>query len=151
MRPAAHFCDLISGKAEFLPHPPQPRVGEDSDGGGDDDDGRIFPEHPSPIIHAPRDIISRKGKSLTPTTAIGLLKFNFGGVVLSKVIFNGVVLSPVNVTPVPPSPPESNVDEGLRTPRYPSPYSYFNFGQGQGGGNQTHTCSVMINAQVCLN
>ena len=39
------------------------------DGGGDDDDGddgRIFPEHPSPILHAPRDIISRKGKSLTP-------------------------------------------------------------------------------------
>ena len=41
------------------------------DGGGDDDngddgDGRIFPEHPSPILHASRDIISRKGKSLTP-------------------------------------------------------------------------------------
>ena len=39
------------------------------DGGGDDGgggDGRIFPEHPSPILHAPRDIISRKGKSLTP-------------------------------------------------------------------------------------
>ena len=37
------------------------------DGGrDDDDDGRIFPEHPSPILHAPRDIISRKGKSLTP-------------------------------------------------------------------------------------
>ena len=35
------------------------------DGGGGDggDDGRIFPEHPSPILHAPRDIISRKGKS----------------------------------------------------------------------------------------
>ena len=30
-------------------------------GGG----GRIFPEHPSPILHAPRDIISRKSKSLT--------------------------------------------------------------------------------------
>ena len=30
---------------------------------GDDDDGggRIFPEHPSPILHAPRDNISRKG------------------------------------------------------------------------------------------
>ena len=32
-------------------------LGED-DG---DDDGRIFPEHPSPILHAPRDNISRKG------------------------------------------------------------------------------------------
>ena len=40
----------------------QIRVGD----GGGDDDGRIFPEHPSPILHAPRDIISRKGKSLTP-------------------------------------------------------------------------------------
>ena len=40
------------------------RVGDDGDG---DDDGIIFPEHPSPILHAPRDIISRKGKSLTPT------------------------------------------------------------------------------------
>ena len=39
----------------------QTRVGN---GGGDD--GRIFPGHPSPILHAPRDIISRKGKSLTP-------------------------------------------------------------------------------------
>ena len=34
--------------------------------GGDGGDGRISPEHPSPILHAPRDIISRKGKSLTP-------------------------------------------------------------------------------------
>ena len=41
----------------------QTRVGDDD---GDGDDGRIFPEHPSPILHAPRDIISRKGKSLTP-------------------------------------------------------------------------------------
>ena len=41
-------------------------VGDDGGDGGDGD-GRIFPEHPSPIIHAPRDIISRKGKSLTPT------------------------------------------------------------------------------------
>ena len=40
--------------------------GGDGDGGGGGDDGRISPEHPSPIIHAPRDIISRKGKSLTP-------------------------------------------------------------------------------------
>ena len=41
----------------------------DGDGDGDDGgggDGRIFPEHPGPILHAPRDIISRKGKSLTP-------------------------------------------------------------------------------------
>ena len=37
--------------------------GEDDDGG---DDGRIFPEHSSPILHAPRDDIFRKGKSLTP-------------------------------------------------------------------------------------
>ena len=36
----------------------------DDDGG--DGDGQISPEHPSPILHAPRDIISRKGKSLTP-------------------------------------------------------------------------------------
>ena len=33
--------------------------GEDDDGGGGG--GRIFPEHPSPILHAPRDNISRKG------------------------------------------------------------------------------------------
>ena len=96
MRPAAHFCDLIWGKAEFSAPPtpqfkksnhknapagaflwfdfgkswilgtppPQPRVGDDN--GDGDGDGRIFPEHPSPILHAPRDIISRKGKSLTP-------------------------------------------------------------------------------------
>ena len=44
----------------------QTRVG-DGGGGDDGDGGRIFPEHPSPILHAPRDIISRKGKSLTPT------------------------------------------------------------------------------------
>ncbi len=43
----------------------QTRVGDGDDDG--DGDGRIFPEHPSPILHAPRDIISRKGKSLTPT------------------------------------------------------------------------------------
>ena len=45
--------------------PPPPRVGGDGDDG--DGDGRISPEHPSPILHAPRDIISRKGKSLTPS------------------------------------------------------------------------------------
>ena len=44
----------------------QTRVGDGGDGGGGGDDGRISPEHPSPILHAPRDIISRKGKSLTP-------------------------------------------------------------------------------------
>ena len=38
------------------------------EGKGDDGNGgRIFPEHPSPILHAPRDNISCKGKSLTPT------------------------------------------------------------------------------------
>ena len=38
----------------------EPASGEDDgdDGGGG---GRIFPEHPSPILHAPRDNISRKG------------------------------------------------------------------------------------------
>ena len=36
-------------------------LGDDDGDGGDDDDGRIFPEHPSPILHAPRDNISRKG------------------------------------------------------------------------------------------
>ena len=34
--------------------------------GEDGDDGRISPQHPSPILHAPRDNISHKGKSLTP-------------------------------------------------------------------------------------
>ena len=32
---------------------------DDGDGGGGG--GRMFPEHPSPILHAPRDNISRKG------------------------------------------------------------------------------------------
>ena len=40
--------------------------GDGGGGDGGDDDGRILPGHPGPIIHAPRDIISRKGKSLTP-------------------------------------------------------------------------------------
>ena len=44
----------------------QTRVGDGGGGGDDGDGGRIFPEHPCPILHAPRDIISRKGKSLTP-------------------------------------------------------------------------------------
>ena len=56
------FCFLEKPKSRRPPHP-APRVGDD---GGDDGDGRIFPGHPSPILHAPRDIISRKGKSLTP-------------------------------------------------------------------------------------
>jgi hypothetical protein len=34
-------------------------LGEDGD--DDDGDGKISPEHPSPILHAPRDNISRKG------------------------------------------------------------------------------------------
>ncbi len=34
------------------------KAGEDDDGDGGG--GRIFPEHPSPILHAPRDNISRK-------------------------------------------------------------------------------------------
>ena len=41
------------------------RLGKDGDG-GDSDDGRILPDHPSPILHTPRDNISRKGKALTP-------------------------------------------------------------------------------------
>ena len=39
----------------------EPLVEDDGDGDGDGDDARIFPEHPSPILHAPRDNISRKG------------------------------------------------------------------------------------------
>ena len=49
-------------------------AGDDGDDGDDDDgddDRRIFPEHPSPILHAPRDIISREGKSLTPINSLG--------------------------------------------------------------------------------
>ena len=34
--------------------------------GEDDGGGRISAEHPNPILHAPRDNISRKGKSLIP-------------------------------------------------------------------------------------
>ena len=54
----------------------QTRVG-DGGGGDDGDGGRIFPEHPSPILHAPRDIISRKGKSLTPTSTRFSKQFNY--------------------------------------------------------------------------
>jgi hypothetical protein len=32
----------------------------DNDGGDDDGGRRIFPEHPSPILHTPTDNISRK-------------------------------------------------------------------------------------------
>ena len=39
---------------------------EGEDGNEGDDHRRISPQHPSPILHAPRDNISRKGKSLTP-------------------------------------------------------------------------------------
>ena len=35
-------------------------VGEADDGDDDDGGGRICPEHPSPILHAPRDNIARK-------------------------------------------------------------------------------------------
>ena len=38
-------------------------AGED---GVDDDDGRIYPEHLSPILHAPGDNIFHKGKSVSP-------------------------------------------------------------------------------------
>ena len=38
-----------------------PRLGEDDGDGDGDDGGRIFTEHPSPILHAPRDSMSRKG------------------------------------------------------------------------------------------
>ena len=62
---------LLAPMKRVLQLTAEPADGEDGDddgGGGDDDDddGRSFPEHPSPIFHAPRDIISRKGKSLTP-------------------------------------------------------------------------------------
>ena len=49
----------------------QTRVG-DGGGGGDGGDGRTLSEHPSSILHAPRDIISRKGKSLTPINGLVL-------------------------------------------------------------------------------
>ena len=37
-------------------------LGED-DGDGEDGGRRIFPEHPCPFLHAPRDNISCKGNS----------------------------------------------------------------------------------------
>ena len=43
----------------LLPTPPPPS--SDENGGGE----KISPEHPSPILHTPRDNISRKGESLT--------------------------------------------------------------------------------------
>ena len=36
-------------------------LGDDDGDGGGGGGGRDFPEHPSPILHAPRDNISRKG------------------------------------------------------------------------------------------
>ena len=42
------------------------KKGEGEDGNEGDDHRRISPQHPSPILHAPRDNISCKGKSLTP-------------------------------------------------------------------------------------
>ena len=39
----------------------EPLGEDDGNGDGDGGDGRIFPEHPSPILLAPRANISRKG------------------------------------------------------------------------------------------
>ena len=61
--PTCQFFMKKDKKICFFREIVKKREGED-DGG--DDGGRIFPEHPSPILHAPRDNISRKGKSLTP-------------------------------------------------------------------------------------
>ena len=41
-------------------------MSEKGAGDGDGGDGRISSELPSPILHAPRDNMSRKGRSLTP-------------------------------------------------------------------------------------
>ena len=46
-----HWREICSIGETYLEQP-----GEDDRGGG-----RIFPEHPSPILHAPRDNILRKG------------------------------------------------------------------------------------------
>ena len=62
------------------------------DGGGD---GRIFPEHPSPILHAPRDIISRTGKSLTPITITPLPVLGTGRKKLSVLGTSGDHLGPL--------------------------------------------------------
>ena len=43
----------------LLPYIPSGKYPKEDD--GDDGDGRIFPGHPSPILNAPRDNISRKG------------------------------------------------------------------------------------------
>ena len=51
-------------------------MGDDDDGDDGDDDGRIFSEHPSPILHAPRDNISRHGNALTPIRIIMLCSLN---------------------------------------------------------------------------
>ena len=46
--------------------------GGGEDGGGDDGDGTVFPEHPGPILHAPRDNISHKGVCLKIVSVISL-------------------------------------------------------------------------------
>ena len=51
------------------------RLGEDV--GGDGGGGRISPEHASPILHAPRDNISCKGKSLCSSTLLALLYYYY--------------------------------------------------------------------------
>ena len=57
MEQCAKVCKNVNTlEHQFIVLPP---LGDDD--GGDDDGGRIFPEHPSPILHAPRDNISRKG------------------------------------------------------------------------------------------
>ena len=48
------------------PPPPTREVGDDDGGGEGNDDGRISQQHAIPIHHALRDIISSKGKSLSP-------------------------------------------------------------------------------------
>ena len=48
-----------------------PLSGED---GGGDGGGRILPEHPSPILHAPRDNISCKGNPSLPLFQRKLLR-----------------------------------------------------------------------------
>ena len=62
--PAILWTSCVMNQSYYEPgilwtrHIMNPPLGE---GDGDDGGGRIFPEHPSPILHAPRDNISRKG------------------------------------------------------------------------------------------
>ena len=51
---------------------------QSGDDDGDGDDGRIFPEHPSPILHAPRDNISRKGNPSLRCIYIGVRDCPYG-------------------------------------------------------------------------